>query len=85
MHHKGELGITGDADDPDRVLFTDARGSPIVACCAPAPPGRLPDCEHPYEHPPAGRINWDWVGLGWAHPSVLAKRRERAARSNRAR
>jgi hypothetical protein len=78
MHHTGLLGITGDADDPHGIAVTDARGSPIPAACAPAPPGRLPDRERPYEHPPAGRIDWDWVGLGWAHPNAL---RARAARS----
>jgi Domain of unknown function (DUF222)/HNH endonuclease len=83
MHHKGELGATGDADDPDGVVFTDARGSPIVACCAPAPPGRLPDCEHPYEHPPAGRMNYDWVGLGWAHPNALKRRAQQSGRFKR--
>ena len=78
MHHKGELGIEGNADDPDGIVFTDARGSPITAACAPAPPGRLPDCEHPYEHPPAGRMNDDWVGLGWVHPNARKRRAQQS-------
>ena len=83
MHHQGLLGITGNADEPDGVVFSDARGSPIAQSCLPAPPGQLPGCDRPYEAPPAGRMNYDWVGLGWSHPNALAKRREQAAFWNR--
>jgi Domain of unknown function (DUF222)/HNH endonuclease len=78
MHHTGELGITGNADEPDGIEFTDARGSPIPQSCSPAPPGTPPACDRPYEAPPAGRMNYDWVGLGWAHPNALARRRDQA-------
>ena len=78
MHHQGLLGIEGNADEPDGIEFTDTRGSPIPHSCAPAPPGEPPECERPYEPPPAGRMNWDWVGLGWAHPNALQRRRDQA-------
>lgn len=45
LHHRGGLGITGDADDPDGVTFTDERGRrldnrghPVLPTTAP-PPG----------------------------------------------
>jgi Domain of unknown function (DUF222)/HNH endonuclease len=83
MHHTGQLGITGNADDPDGIVFTDTRGSPIPNACPPAPPGKPPDCDRPYEAPPAGRMNYDWVGLGWAHPNALKQRREQSGRFRR--
>jgi len=77
-HHQGLLGITGDADTPDGVEFTDARGAPIPPSHPPNPPNRPPVCDRPYIAPPAGRMNYNWVGLGWAHPNALTKRREQA-------
>ena len=38
MHHHGQLGLTGNADHPDGVLFTDSRGSPIPLSHPPNPP-----------------------------------------------
>ena len=83
VHHKGLLGISGNADEPDGVEFTDTRGSPIPHVHPPNPPAEPPACERPYEAPPAGRMNYDWVGLGWAHPNALAKRRQQANRWHR--
>lgn len=80
MHHHGQLGITGNADDPDGVVFTDARGRPIPPSHPLDPPGEIPECERPYRAPPAGRMNDDWVGLGWAHPNALKRRRQQADR-----
>jgi hypothetical protein len=42
MHHRGKLGIEGDGDDPDGVLFTDDRGRPLPPCGRPVPPGDVP-------------------------------------------
>ena len=78
MHHQGLLGIEGNADEPDGIEFTDTRGSPIPHAHPPNPPSEPPECERPYEAPPAGRMNWDWVGLGWAHPNALQRRRDQA-------
>ena len=48
MHHKGDLGITGNADD-GTVVFTDRNGNPIRPTGArPKPPGAPPP-------PPPGR------------------------------
>ena len=75
MHHQGHLGISGNADDPDGVVFTDNRGAPIPLSHPPNPPSEPARCERPYTAPPAGRMNYDWVGLGWVHPDELHRRR----------
>ncbi len=41
LHHLGRLGIEGDADDPEGVVFTDARGRRLTGCGRPAPPGQV--------------------------------------------
>ena len=63
MHHKHRLGITGNADDADSLVFTDARGRPIRASGAnPAPPGGPPrPIEGRYEHPLGERLDRRWV------------------------
>ncbi len=48
LHHRGKLGIEGNADDPDGVVFTDDRGRRLESCGRPTPPGDSP--------PPPG--NW---------------------------
>jgi len=47
QHHRGELGIEGDADDPDGITFTDARGRPLAPAGTPIAPTE-----------PAPRGNW---------------------------
>ncbi len=37
LHHLGRLGISGNADDPDGVVFTDERGQTLVSCGGPRP------------------------------------------------
>jgi hypothetical protein len=39
LHHRGGLGIEGDADDPDGIVFTDHRGRRLDACGHPVAPG----------------------------------------------
>lgn len=45
LHHRGGLGIEGDADDPDGMTFTDRYGRPLnrrgypVGSTGPPPPG----------------------------------------------
>ena len=52
LHHQGRLGITGDADEPDGLTFTDARGDVIDPAARPTVPTRPPpDPKVPYEHP----------------------------------
>ena len=63
MHHKHRLGITGDADHPDTLVFTDARGRPLRASGArPVPPGGPPTpIRGRYEHPLGERLDARWV------------------------
>ena len=49
LHHRGALGTTGNAADPDGVVFTDERGRTLATCGRPVPPG--------HESPPGGQ----WV------------------------
>jgi hypothetical protein len=53
MHHRGRLGIAGDADAPDGVTFTNRHGVPITPSGArPEPPGEPPPpISGSYEHP----------------------------------
>lgn len=41
-HHRGWLGIAGDADEPNGVVFTDERGRRLQPCGRPVPPGNRP-------------------------------------------
>ncbi|MGI8808114.1 MAG: HNH endonuclease [Acidimicrobiales bacterium] len=41
LHHRGQLGIEGDGDEPNGVVFTDARGRRLASCGKPAPPGEM--------------------------------------------
>jgi hypothetical protein len=63
MHHKHRLGISGNADDPDSLVFTDARGRPIRASGAnPASPSSPPrPIVGRYEHPLGERLDRRWV------------------------
>lgn len=42
MHHQGLLGITGDADAPDGVVFTTATGHALPPSGRPTPPAQMP-------------------------------------------
>lgn len=63
MHHRGELGITGNADEPDGVTFTDRRGRVIAGSGArPTPPGAPPPPPSGrYEHPLGERLDMHWL------------------------
>jgi len=63
MHHKHRLGIAGNADDSDSMVFTDARGRPIrTSGASPAPPGGPPrPIDGRYEHPLGERLDRRWV------------------------
>jgi hypothetical protein len=70
LHHNGRLGITGNADQADGLIFTDARGSPLPGVGKPQPPpGDLPRPAVGYTPPLMGRVDWNYVGLGWIPPS----------------
>lgn len=79
IHHLGELHISGNADIPGGVLFTDAQGRPLPAHPRPTPPTQgPPEPVARYEHPTGERLQTKWVGLGWVHPNAQLRRRERA-------
>ena len=76
IHHHGVLGISGNADQPDGVVFTDAHGSPLPPCGRASPPtGDPPRPPSQYEPPLMGRVDYRWVGLGWIHPDEQHRRR----------
>jgi hypothetical protein len=78
LHHQGKLGISGDADEVDGVVFTDWRGREIEPVGTPVlPTGPPPEPEVPYRHPYGGRLDDDWIGIGWVHPNELRRRRNR--------
>ncbi len=82
LHHGGVVGISGNADDPDGIVFTDARGSPLEPCGRPTPTtSDPPRPDQRYATPLMGRVDFGWVGLGWIHPDELQRRRT-AHRSN---
>lgn len=59
MHHRGRLGIEGNADEPDGLEFRNAYGR-IIAPSGASPnpatgPPRRPD--EPYQHPDGGRLD----------------------------
>jgi hypothetical protein len=65
LHHRGGLGITGDADETDGLRFTDHHGRTIPASGRPRPPTRPPPPTEPYVHPLGERLDRRWV---WFSP-----------------
>jgi len=66
--HDGRLNITGNADDPFGLTFTDRHGNPIDyrTPTPPAPTGSPPTPERPYPHPLGERLDHNDV---WVNPS----------------
>ena len=66
LHHQGKLGITGNADIPGGLIFTDATGRVITASGArPKPPGAAPPpITGNYQHPLGQRLDMKWVSFG---------------------
>ncbi len=60
LHHRGLLGISGHADDPDGLEFTDHAGRRLTGCGRPAPPGEL-TLTATYSHPTGERLDGHWV------------------------
>ncbi|MDJ0767866.1 MAG: DUF222 domain-containing protein [Ilumatobacter sp.] len=80
LHHQGGLGIKGDADAEDGLLFTDDRGNVIERCGRPRPPTDPPEVPAGrYLHPTGERLDMRWLGDNWIHPDELRRRREAAA------
>lgn len=57
QHHNGQLGITGNADRPDGLIFTDDHGHVIDFAAHPHKPSRpAPTPKRPYRHPDGGHM-----------------------------
>jgi len=60
LHHRDQLGIAGDADAPDGIVFTDARGRPMAGSGRPAPPTAWEPAGN-WTHPTGERLDMNWV------------------------
>jgi len=60
LHHRGQLGITGDADAADGLVFTDARGRRLQSSGRPAPPTQLAPTGR-WVHPTGERLDLNWI------------------------
>lgn len=77
LHHRGELGISGNADDPDGLTFTRRNGQVLTSSGArPKPPGAAPPTPAgAYEHPLGERVDMRWIHFRppWQrHPALQA-------------
>jgi len=69
LHHLGRLGISGNADDPDGMIFADERGRRLDPCGRAVPPGqpvelaarRLDIPVGAWSHPTGERFDPSWV------------------------
>ncbi len=69
LHHHGRLGISGDADDPNGMSFTDERGRRLDSCGRPVAPGEPVEraargLEIPtgaWSHPTGERFDPRWI------------------------
>ncbi|HEX7133034.1 MAG TPA: DUF222 domain-containing protein [Iamia sp.] len=60
QHHMGLLGITGNADIPDGVVFTTATGRVLEPAGRPTPPTAMPTVA-PYDGPTGETLHQHWV------------------------
>jgi hypothetical protein len=69
LHHVDKLGIEGNADEPDRIIFTDERGRTLDASGRPMVPGQRFDTAArdlgipagAWSHPTGERLDPQWV------------------------
>jgi hypothetical protein len=77
LHHLGRLGIEGNADDAEGLVFTDHRGRRLTGTGRPAPPvptldeaaRRLNLDAAPYVHPSGERLEPRWVYFNQPAPT----------------
>ena len=69
MHHEGRLGITGNADEPNGLVFTDESGRQLEPYGAPIPPAQLEAPANQYRAPLMGPVEWDWLTVSWPDPA----------------
>ena len=70
LHHRGQLGIAGNADEPDGVTFTNRHGRPIPASGAsPEPPPAPPEPPRGnFRHPLGERLEGKWLTFNPPRP-----------------
>ncbi|MEX2627241.1 MAG: DUF222 domain-containing protein [Ilumatobacteraceae bacterium] len=60
-HHRGRLGITGNADDADGLTFTDEHGRPLATNRLIHPPDEPLPTRGSYRHPLGERLQRRWI------------------------
>lgn len=85
LHHQGGLAITGNADQPDGLVFTNPSGTVIEPTGTPTITGEPPpQPDTPYRPPYGGKLDYNWIGLGWIHPNELEHQRRQLRAHHRA-
>jgi len=79
LHHRGQLGISGDGNRPDGIAFTDARGRPLAPSGRPRPPTEPPQTGT-WTHPTGERLDDRWIDFA-RPPDAPATAGEAAAAS----
>ncbi|MCU1361438.1 MAG: hypothetical protein JWN99_2727, partial [Ilumatobacteraceae bacterium] len=65
--HQGHINITGNADLPDGLVYTDEHGRSLIRHPVPIPPtAPPPDPAMPYRHPLGERLHPRWL---WFKPT----------------
>lgn len=78
LHHRGLLGIAGNADQTDGLVFSDRHGRPLGNHATPAVPvAPAPEPELGYRHPTGERLQMRWF-FGWTHPNAKQRQWEQA-------
>ena len=62
MLHKGHLTITGNADDPNGLTFTDKHGKQLPTGPKPKPPPNPPP-QGDWRHPTGEHLDFQWITL----------------------
>ena len=60
LHHLGQLGIAGNGDEPDGMVFTDSQGRRLTGAGRPAPPDEVA-ITGTWAHPSGERLHPRWV------------------------
>ncbi len=69
--HRGKIIITGNADEPDGLTFTDEHGRTLIRHPVPIPPtGPPPEPTKPFLHPTGERFDTRWL---WFQPPPQPK------------
>jgi Domain of unknown function (DUF222) len=73
LHHQGRLGISGNADDPHGLIFTDTFGHVMHPAAVARPPtAPPPQPTGRYQHPLGERLHMRWVTFNPPPPPTPA-------------